>query len=123
MRFLIDAQLPPTLAQLLQGSGYDAIHVSALPAGNSTKDSEVARVADDDERVLVAKDRDFRESHLLAGKPRALLIVTTGNITNRELRALFQKHLEAIVDFLSGAALVELAHDRLIAHSGEPPSP
>jgi predicted nuclease of predicted toxin-antitoxin system len=51
MRFLIDAQLPPTLAQLLQGSGYDAIHVSALPAGNSTKDAEVARVADDDERA------------------------------------------------------------------------
>ena len=119
MRFLIDAQLPATLAQLLQRSGHDAIHVSALPAGNSTTDAEVARVANDDERVLVTKDRDFRESHLLAGKPLALLTVTTGNIANRELLALFQKHLDAIVDFLSSAAFVELAHDRLIAHSRE----
>jgi hypothetical protein len=49
----------------------------------------------------------------------ALLTVTTGNIANRELLALFQKHLDAIVDFLSSAAFVELAHDRLIAHSRE----
>jgi predicted nuclease of predicted toxin-antitoxin system len=119
VRFLTDAQLPATLAQLLQRSGHDAIHVSALPAGNSTTGAEVARVANDDERVLVTKDRDFRESHLLAGKPLALLTVTTGNIANRELLALFQKHLDAIVDFLSSTAFVELAHDRLIAHSRE----
>ena len=118
MRFLIDAQLPATLAQLLRELGHDAVHVSALPEGNSTIDAEVARAADDGERVLVTKDRDFRESHLLACKPRALLMVTTGNIANRELLALFRKHLDAIVDFLGGAALVELANDRLIAHSG-----
>jgi predicted nuclease of predicted toxin-antitoxin system len=121
VRFLIDAQLPAALGQLLQRSGHDAIHVSALPAGNNTIDAEVARVANDDDRVVVTKDRGFRESHLLAGKPRALLLVTTGNIANRELLALFQKHLDAIVDFLSSAALVELAHDRLIAHSREWP--
>jgi predicted nuclease of predicted toxin-antitoxin system len=91
-----------------------------LPAGNRTSDAEVARVANDDGRVLVSKDRDFRESHLLAGKPRALLTVTTGNIPNHELLALFQQHLDAIVNFLSSAAFVQLARDRLIAHSREP---
>jgi predicted nuclease of predicted toxin-antitoxin system len=120
VRFLVDAQLPATLAQLLQRSGHDAIHVSALPAGNRTTDAEIARVANDEGRVLVTKDRDFRESHLLAGKPHALLTVTTGNITNRELLALFHRHLDAIVDFLSTAAFVELSHDRLISHSREP---
>jgi uncharacterized DUF497 family protein len=43
-RFLIDAQLPATLAQLLQRSGHDAVHVSALPAGSGPADgSTVAR--------------------------------------------------------------------------------
>ena len=68
---------------------------------------------------MITKDRDFREGHLLAGKPHALLTVTTGNIANRELLALFEKHLDAIVVFLSSAAFVELSHDRLIAHSRE----
>ncbi|WP_372451312.1 DUF5615 family PIN-like protein [Mycolicibacter acidiphilus] len=82
---------------------------------------EIARVADAEGRVVVTKDRDFRESHLLARTPQALLIVTTGNITNHELMALFRKHLDAITDFLGRAALVELSHDRLIAHSREQP--
>ncbi|MGH3560801.1 MAG: DUF5615 family PIN-like protein [Mycobacterium sp.] len=120
MRFLVDAQLPATLVQLLQRSGHDAIHTSTLTAGNRTTDVEVARLADDEGRVVATKDRDFRESHLLAGTPRALLTVTTGNLTNRDLLALFEKHLDAIVDFLSSSAFVELSHDRLIAHSREP---
>jgi len=45
-----------------------------------TPDSEIARRADSDQRVVVTKDRDFRDSHLLNGTPRSLLIVTTGNI-------------------------------------------
>lgn len=119
MKFLVDAQLPATLAQALQSEGNDAVHVSALPAGNRTSDAEVARVADAAGRVVVTKDRDFRESHLLARTPQMLLIVTTGNITNHDRMVLFRKHLDAIVDFLSQAAFVELSHDRLIAHSRE----
>lgn len=121
MKFLIDAQLPATLAHVLQSGGHDAIHVSALPAGNRTPDPEIARVADAEGRVVVTKDRDFRESHLLARTPQVLLIVTTGNITNHELMALFGKHLDAITNFLGRAAFVELSHDRLIAHSREHP--
>jgi predicted nuclease of predicted toxin-antitoxin system len=34
---------------------------------------------------VVTKDADFRNSHLLSGSPRRLLIVTTGNITNDAL--------------------------------------
>jgi predicted nuclease of predicted toxin-antitoxin system len=117
VKFLVDAQLPATLVHLLQLEGHDAMHVSALAAGNRTPDEEVARVADAEGRVVVTKDRDFRESHLLTSTPQTLLIVTTGNISNHELKALFRKHLDAIIDFLSRAAFVELSYDRLIAHS------
>jgi predicted nuclease of predicted toxin-antitoxin system len=57
---------------------------------------------------VVSKDSDFRDSHLLSGSPARLLVVSTGNITNRDLLALFDEHLDALVDAFEGANLVQL---------------
>jgi len=58
----------------------------------------VTEEADSADRVVVTKDSDFRDSHLLAGKPRRLLVVQTGNITNNALLALFDATLVAVVE-------------------------
>lgn len=39
MKFLVDAQLPAKLCQLLQAAGHDAVHTSDLPDGNRTTES------------------------------------------------------------------------------------
>ncbi len=114
MKFLVDAQLPEQLAKLLTSSGHDAVHTSELPDANRTTDAEIARLADADDRIVVSKDRDFRDSHLLRGTPRGLLIVSTGNIGNAELLALFTDHLAPIVDALSHATVVELRPTELV---------
>jgi predicted nuclease of predicted toxin-antitoxin system len=98
VKFLVDAQLPARLAGFLQQAGHDAVHTSALPTGNRTTDTQITRIADGQSRVVVTKDRDFRDGHLLSGSPRRLLVVATGNITNTELLALFQNNLDTIVD-------------------------
>jgi len=116
VNFLVDAQLPLRLAHLLEAAGNDTVHTSQLPAGNRTTDGGVAAVADEADRVLVTKDRDFRDSHLLRRSPRRLLIVATGNISNRDLLALFSGNLETIVDALSGATFVELGPSGLVIH-------
>ena len=74
MKFLVDA-LPARLARLLIDAGHDAVHSSQLPDGNRTLDHEMTRLADDGDRVVVSKNRDFRDGHLLRGSPRQLLIV------------------------------------------------
>ncbi|HEY0813740.1 MAG TPA: DUF5615 family PIN-like protein [Pseudonocardia sp.] len=79
MKFLVDAQLPLRLARALAAAGHDAIHTSDLPHGNRSTDTDIARRADVENRVVVTKDRDFRDGHLLAGSPRRLLVVATGN--------------------------------------------
>ena len=89
MNFLVDAQLPARLARALAVAGHDAIHTSDLPEGNRSTDGDIARRADTENRVVVTKDRDFRDGHLLTGSPRRLLVVATGNITNNALMALF----------------------------------
>ena len=116
MKFLVDAQLPARVARLLNSSGHDARHTSELPEGNRTSDAEIASIADDEDRVVVTKDRDFRDSHLLRGTPRRLLIVATGNISNDDLIALFEMHLTTIVSSLEEAQFVELGARGLVVH-------
>jgi predicted nuclease of predicted toxin-antitoxin system len=72
-----------------------------------------SRHADTENRVVVTKDQDFRDGHLLERSPRKLLVVTTGNITNDALVSLFELHLNAIVSALGEADFVELAQDAL----------
>ena len=117
MKFLIDAQLPAKLAKLLRTAGHDAIHTSELPDGNRTTDQALARQADGENCVVVTKDRDFRDGYLLNRSPRHLLVVTTGNITNRELLALFDDNLTAIIGALSESTFIELSPVGLIFHA------
>jgi predicted nuclease of predicted toxin-antitoxin system len=108
VKFLVDAQLPDRLARALVAAGHDANHTSGLPDGNRTKDGVLMSLADSEDRVLVTKDGGFRDSHLLRGAPRRVLIVATGNIHNSELPALFDAHLGELIAALEGNDLVEL---------------
>jgi len=110
VKFLVDAQLPARLTDLLNRAGHDAIHTSELPNGNRSTDREIAQAADGRGRVVVTKDRDFRDSHLLHRSPQSLLVVATGNITNDALLSLFEVHLGEIVSALGETGLVELSH-------------
>jgi predicted nuclease of predicted toxin-antitoxin system len=92
VNFLIDAQLPVRLARRLAEAGHDAIHSSELPDANRTTDANIAQRADAEDRVVVTKDRDFRDRQLLQTTPRRLLVVATGNISNNDLVALFDQH-------------------------------
>lgn len=104
------------LARELTAAGHDAIHSADLPDGNRSTDVQVTAVADEQDRVVVTKDRDFQASHLLHGTPRRLLIVATGNITNRDLLALFERHLVALLDALEEVRFVELGRSSLVIH-------
>lgn len=75
MKFLIDAQLPTRLAEFLNRAGHDAVHTIGLPDGNRSTDSQIAQRADTEDRVVVTKDQDFRDGHLLGRSPRRLLVV------------------------------------------------
>jgi predicted nuclease of predicted toxin-antitoxin system len=113
VKFLIDEQLPARLAEFLNRAGHDAIHTIELPDGNHSTDNQIAQRSDTDGRVVVTKDQDFRDGHLLGRSPRQLLVVTTGNITNDALLALFELHLGAIVAALDEADFVEVSDNAL----------
>ena len=111
MKFLVDAHLPRRLCAMLAQHGHDATHTLDLPARNATKDGVINQLSLDEQRVVVSKDTDFFYSHLLQGRPWKLLLVKTGNISTRELRALFERNLPAIEAAFLTHTLVEI--DRL----------
>src|SRR5437868_6847154 len=69
MNFLVDAQLPRRMTAWLAAAGCDAIHTLDLPDANRTTDEQINDVADREQRVVVTKDADFVDSHLLRGRP------------------------------------------------------
>ena len=108
MKFLVDAPLPRRLAGLLASLGHEATHTLDLPDRNLTADATLCRIAANENRVLITKDADFVDSFLVRGLPPALLFVTTGNISNDELLALFRGNLPAITAALAVHAFVEI---------------
>lgn len=116
MRLLVDAQLPRRFANALTSLGHDVVHTSALADGNRTTDNEIARIADLEDRIVVTKDRDFLDSHLLSHAPRRLLLVTTGNIGNDDLTALVASVEATIVAAFERSVLVEVSRDAVTSH-------
>ena len=90
MKFLIDAQLPKSLSDFFQNKGFDTLHTLDLLKKNRTKDIEIARVANEENRAVITKDIDFLELFLLKSEPKKLIMVKTGNISNKELINLFE---------------------------------
>jgi len=116
MNWLIDAQLPQRLASMLKGHGESAVHTLDLPIGNATSDSAITDIANRESRIVVTKDQDFVNSFLLHGKPKQLLLISTGNISNDDLVFLIETNLPAILAMFATGAFVELNRQHLILH-------
>lgn len=69
-----------------------------------------------EQRVVITKDADFVNSFLISGAPCKLLLISTGNINNRELVAIFAEHIGVIQDALEAYDYIELTRTTLIEH-------
>jgi len=113
---LVDAQLPARLALRLGELGHDVVHTPSLPDGIRTIDQQIAELADRDGRIVVTKDADFRNSHLLTGSPARLLIVATGNIRNDDLLNLVESRLAEIGEAFARGDHVELRRGAVVSY-------
>lgn len=109
MRFLIDAQLPRRMGGWLKSAGCDAVHTLDLSARNRTTDDYVSTLADSDRRIVISKDADFVDSHLLRGTPEKLLLISTGNISNDELHAMMSPLIPDLLREFQSCSFIELA--------------
>ena len=108
MKFIVDAQLPYGLKLFLKDNGYDAIHTDDMPNRERTSDSEIINIAELDNSIIITKDKDFLDSYLLFKKPKKLVIITSGNIKNKEFFFLFKNNFKTVIELLSKHSLIEL---------------
>ncbi len=116
MKFLVDAQLPISLAKWLKQRGYDTLHTRDLPQQNATSDTKINEISLQQERIVITKDSDFVNSFMTIQKPYKLLLITTGNIKNSDLERIFTNNLLILVDLLQNHDYVEMSRDEIIVH-------
>lgn len=108
MRLLVDAQLPPVLAEWFRGQGLDAQHLSERGL-LAASDGEIWDLAVREGYMIVTKDHDFVEwsRHRM---PRArVLWVRFGNMRRDLLLARMDVAWASLRDALAGeAAVIEI---------------
>ena len=114
MNFLVDAQLPRRMTAWLAAAGCDAVHTLDLPDANRTTDEQINELANREQRVVVTKDADFVDSHILHSQPPKLMLVSTGNISNRELETLMVPLIPDIVREFQSCSFLELGPGGLV---------
>ena len=108
IRFLIDAQLPPGLAQRLTARGYPSEHVNRLDLAVASDDA-IWQYAMRTGATLITKDEDFVAlSERDASGPQVVWI-RIGNISNHALWRALDPQLDEIVEALNaGERIVEI---------------
>lgn len=115
MKFIIDAHLPRAICANFIEWGHEAIHTSDLILGNKTDDQDITKFADEENAVIISKDSDFYHSFLLFRKPSKLILVKVGNMKLADVKTLFAREAEKLVDLLGNHDLIELHKDKIIA--------
>jgi len=97
LRFIVDTQLPPSLAEFFKRRGFDATHVVNYPKGALTSDNEIITIANNEARIIITKDSDFMDYYFLKGFPPAVLLLQLGNIKNNRLFFVLDKYIDQII--------------------------
>lgn len=110
MRFLVDAQLPPTLATYLIERGHEATHVSDIGLA-SAADRDIWSHAAATGAVLITKDEDFVVMRALDSGGPAVIWIRIGNTTKRVLIKHFADNFTAIMSSLArGETIIEISN-------------
>lgn len=105
------------LATYLQWKGFDAIHTTYFPEGHLLQDADIAKIAIEENRIIITKDSDFPDSFFLKGAPPRIIHLRLGNLRNRELTAFLETRWSLIDDLLGqDSGMLVLSREQLISY-------
>jgi predicted nuclease of predicted toxin-antitoxin system len=114
VKFLLDENQSPNIADLLAEAGHDAVHVRDLDMEGSP-DVDVLAAARGEHRVVISADTDFGE--LLAASnadgPSILLLRRQQQRRAHEIASLILANLDQVAQDLQSGAVVVLDDDRV----------
>ena len=108
MKFLVDAQLPPALAQWLREAGHDAQAVREVGLRDA-EDGEIWRHAKAQGRAIITKDEDFSQRAQTGASGPVIIWLRLGNTSNATLHASLVPRIPELVRLIEqGARVVEV---------------
>ncbi len=118
VKFLVDTQLPPSLADYFSGKGHPSIHTTFFGAGPlagrclNCRGSAGAGTHCGNQRF-----RLLPRIWVLQGTPPSVLLIEFGNVGNKILIQLFDQHIDLIIkSFQNGSELVIFRKDKVIIY-------
>ena len=114
MKFLIDNNLSPLLADALKAAGHDAVHVRDLGM-QAAPDETVLERAHAGEQVLISADTDFGGllSRSRASSPSVILIRRLAGRRAAEQATIILANLDQVTGDLAAGAMVVIHEDML----------
>ena len=113
MRFLLDMNLPPAVAEWLQSKGHDAAHIREIGLGH-LPDREVFARAAEEGRIVVTFDLDFGEIAGLAGATGATVLLLRLRLAHQDyLHQRLQATIVEAADALEAGATVVVENARI----------
>ena len=114
MRFLVDQNRSPRLAQLLRQAGHDAVHT--LERGLEQADDDVLLdMARDEQRIVISGDTDFGALLALARRrsPSVILFRSRHHRTAEQQVAVILEHINDLADDLTNGAVAVITDERI----------
>lgn len=114
MKFLLDQNRSPRLAELLRNAGHDAVHTLDLGLERA-EDDDVLDAARKQGRVVVSGDTDFGALLALSGEtsPSVILFRARNRPSAEDQGAVILDYLEDLADDLVAGAVVVVTDDRM----------
>ncbi len=107
-RFLVDAQLPPVLADMLRARGYPAEHITDIGPADAT-DQQLWQHALENNAAIITKDEDFANMVTLGLPGPTVVWVRVGNTRRAALIDWFEPRIDDLATLVgTGRRLIEL---------------
>jgi len=113
LKFLLDADMPRSSADVIRSFGYDVEDVRDIGLG-SAKDREIIEYALKNNRIIVTRDTDFGEVLRYPKHPGAIIFRLPYTFTAREINEKLKEFLNSVSEdeIKNAIVMVELSRYR-----------
>ncbi len=105
MKLLLDANLSWRLTIKLKDHFEDCFHVDQIGLKNPATDNQIWQYAHAHGLIIVTNDIDFQNLLNFKGFPPKIILLKTGNQSNKHLEFILVKHKEEIQSFYENAEI------------------
>jgi predicted nuclease of predicted toxin-antitoxin system len=93
MKAICDVHISYKLKKFLESKNWQVFHTNELLNKWNSTDNEISTFADENDLFVITKDVDFRNSYFINKKPKKIIRIILGNISNEKLIELFNQYL------------------------------